>query len=1072
MKFIADLHIHSHFSMATSKKLTPEHLDYWAKIKGIKIVGTGDFTHPGWTSELKEKLEPAEPGLFKLKDEYKLRNPVQENKANAPRFLLSAEISNIYKKKGKVRKIHNVILAPTFDVVDKIQQKLGQMNFNITSDGRPILGLDAKDLLDLCLEVSEDIFFIPAHIWTPWFSALGSKSGFNSIEECFEDLSKHIYALETGLSTDPALNWMCGILDRYTLVSNSDAHSPEKLGRNANLFDTEVNYYSITEALKTGDERFAGTFDMFPQEGKYHYDGHRKCKLCWDPVETMKHHHICPVCGKKVTVGVVNRIVELSDRTNIEERPNRKPFYSIIPLPEILAEIEGMGEHSKKIKKQYEQLIAKANSEFNILHFFSTDKIKEIGGQVLAEAIQRMRNHQVIIKEGYDGEYGEIKVFRPDESKLFEEESALFEISALPEIPQRNLLNFDLKQYQQLILSSLPSDIAAEAGSSYQIRETGILQGLNPEQAKAVKHEDGASVIVAGPGTGKTNVLTKRIAYLIREKNINPGNILAVTFTNQAAKEMLGRTRQLLEQHPEKKEPHISTFHALGYSILKNYYREKNKNNIHIIDDNDKQFILQSLYPKKNKTELRHYSQQITNIKQKVIVHGEIEDETTRRMFEKYSAELQKNHLFDLDDLIYKPLLILNQDKQLLEKLQQQFQWILVDEYQDINEAQYRFIQTLTGHPSANINVIGDPNQAIYGFRGSSMKTINQFIEDFPHAKIYKLNLSYRCTNSILKASGNILKEDDFLQGLDDGVRVKISDQPTDKSEAEYIAREIEKLAGGLRFFSMDSKVSGGETDPEIESLSDFAILCRTKAQMPVIEKGLNDHSIPYQKINEDEFFNHKITRVLLALLKYSRDPQNTLLRKIITNRVKVNPFLFHKLTLQHQDSNPAKFIEFLWDEFIAEKTNENSIVFEKIKLLANQSEGVENLIQNLSLGQPADLYEPATEKVSLMTIHAAKGMEFKCVFIAGCENGLIPYSLFKEPTTDHDEEKRLLYVGMTRAKSKLYLTHAKKRFFHGREFKLPQSPFLNLIEKQLTERSKSNYKKPDKDHGQMTLFG
>ncbi|MGM0407529.1 MAG: endonuclease Q family protein, partial [Bacteroidota bacterium] len=204
MKFIADLHIHSHFSMATSKKLTPEYLDYWAKLKGIKIIGTGDFSHPGWTAELKEKIEPAESGLFKLKEDYKLKSPIPENEINSPRFLLSAEISNIYKKNEKVRKIHNVILAPDFDVAEKMQRKLASMNFNITSDGRPILGLDAKYLLEICLDISEDILFIPAHIWTPWFSALGSKSGFNKIEECFDDLSNHIYALETGLSTDPA----------------------------------------------------------------------------------------------------------------------------------------------------------------------------------------------------------------------------------------------------------------------------------------------------------------------------------------------------------------------------------------------------------------------------------------------------------------------------------------------------------------------------------------------------------------------------------------------------------------------------------------------------------------------------------------------------------------------------------------------------------------------------------------------------------------------------------------------------------------------------------------------------
>ncbi len=1073
MKFIADLHIHSHFSMATSKKLTPEHLDYWAKLKGIKVVGTGDFSHPGWTAELKEKIEPAEPGLFKLKDEFKIKSPVPESNTNAPRFLLSAEISNIYKKNGKVRKIHNVILAPNFEVVDKIQQKLSHMNFNITSDGRPILGLDAKHLLEMCLEISDKFFFIPAHIWTPWFSALGSKSGFNSIEECFEDLSKHIYALETGLSTDPALNWMCSFLDRYTLISNSDAHSPEKLGRNANLFDTDVNYYSITEALKTSDERFSGTFDMFPQEGKYHYDGHRKCKVCWDPVQTMKHHSICPVCGKKVTVGVVNRIVELSDRVNIEERPNRKPFYSIIPLSEILAEIEGVGEKSQKVKKQYEQLIAKAGSEFNILHFLPVEQLKEMGGEVLSEAIQRMRNHQIIIKEGFDGEYGEIKVFHPDESKIFKDKSALFETTNLPEIPQRKLLNFDLQQFQKLKAINKSSDIAAEPETMYITKQEGLLQGLNPEQAKAVKHDKGPAIILAGPGTGKTNVLTRRIAYLVKEKQIKPENILAVTFTNQAAEEMLSRTQKLLEQKMDLEKLHISTFHALGYSILNDYYRGKNQNSIHIINDEDKFFMLQYLFPEKKKTELKHWKQKITEIKQKGLFPDDIEHETTRTLFEQYSAELQKNHLFDLDDMIYEPLLILRKDEMLLQKLRQRFQWIMIDEYQDINDAQYQLIKLLSTNENQHITVIGDPNQAIYGFRGSNSKYISRFIEDFPKAAIYKLNLSYRCTKNILKASGNILKEDNFLQGLDDGLQIKVSTQQTDKSEAEYIAREIESLSGGLRFFSMDSNVSNGEKDTEIESLSDFAILCRTKAQMAAIEKALHDHSIPCQKINEDEFLKHRITRVLINLLKFSGEPENLFLRNKITSQLNINPILLDKIHNQSNDLQLNEYLNFLWTEFIVNKTDEDQRIFDKFKhLAAKYRNEPKNFIKHITLGQPADLYQPEIEKVSLMTIHAAKGLEFTCVFIAGCENGLIPYSLFKEQKTDNDEEKRLLYVGMTRAKTMLYLTHAKKRFLKGRELQLPKSPFLGLIEKQLTEQTKSDYRKTDKNHGQLSLFG
>jgi len=272
MRFIADLHIHSHFSRATSKLLTPEYLDYYAGLKGIKVVGTGDFTHPGWLSELKEKTAADGYGFLRLKKEYKTDTPFRNSDT---RFLLTAEISNIYKRNGKVRKVHNVILSPDFEEAEKINHRLINLGGNLTSDGRPILGLDSRNLLEIVLECSEDNYFIPAHIWTPWFSMLGSKSGFDAPEECFADLTKYIHTIETGLSTDPPMNWLCSFLDNFTLVSNSDSHSPEKLGRNANIFNTDLSYNSLIEALKNGNpEKFQGTIDLFPEEGKYHYDGH------------------------------------------------------------------------------------------------------------------------------------------------------------------------------------------------------------------------------------------------------------------------------------------------------------------------------------------------------------------------------------------------------------------------------------------------------------------------------------------------------------------------------------------------------------------------------------------------------------------------------------------------------------------------------------------------------------------------------------------------------------------------------------------------------------------------------
>lgn len=412
MKFIADLHIHSHYSLATSKQLAPEYLAKWAKIKGIKVVGTGDFSHPSWLKELREKTEPAENGLFKLKQKFAINDELNSAPENEPRFILSAEISCIYKKNGKTRKVHNVVLSPDFETVEKIQKSLQKIGANITSDGRPIIGMDSRDLLELCLEASDKIFFIPAHIWTPWFSVLGSKSGFDSIEECYEDLAGNIYALETGLSSDAPMNRLCGILDKYVLLSNSDAHSPEKLGRNANIFDCAVDYFEMTNALKNGDnKKFTGTIDMHPEEGKYHYDGHRKCGICWHPEETIKRGRICSVCGKEVTVGVLNRVVELADKKVPGKRLGDFSCVHIIPLKEMLAEMLGAGVNSKKITASYNELIKANNTEFDILLNLPIEKISETAGTTgIRDAIKKMRAEEVEISHGYDGEYGKIKI--------------------------------------------------------------------------------------------------------------------------------------------------------------------------------------------------------------------------------------------------------------------------------------------------------------------------------------------------------------------------------------------------------------------------------------------------------------------------------------------------------------------------------------------------------------------------------------------------------------------------------------------------------------------------------------
>ena len=408
MYYIGDLHIHSRYSRATSKDCTPEHLDLWARRKGIHIVGTGDFTHPAWREELKEKLEPAEDGLYVLKDGYRIKeDPVPGGKI--PRFVVTGEISSIYKKNGKTRKVHSLILLPGLEDAERISARLEQIG-NIHSDGRPILGLDCRDLLEIVLELCPRAVYVPAHIWTPHFSMFGAFSDFDSVEECFEDLTSYIHAVETGLSSDPPMNWRVSALDRFQLISNSDAHSPAKLGREANLFDIPLSYEGLYRAIQTG-EGLGGTIEFFPEEGKYHMDGHRKCGLRLTPSETVKYNGKCPVCGRKITIGVSHRIGELADRPEGYVKPGAKPFESLVPLPEVIGASVGRGAAGVKVQREYRRLLAELGPEFEILRNIPPEDIRRAAGDRVAEGIQRLRNGQVECVPGFDGEYGVIRLF-------------------------------------------------------------------------------------------------------------------------------------------------------------------------------------------------------------------------------------------------------------------------------------------------------------------------------------------------------------------------------------------------------------------------------------------------------------------------------------------------------------------------------------------------------------------------------------------------------------------------------------------------------------------------------------
>lgn len=1060
MKYIADLHIHSKYSIATSKQLDPEHLDLWARIKGITVLGTGDFTHPKWTAELREKLVPAEPGLWRLSEEYQLADEIPAMSADKPvRFVFSSEISTIYKRGEKTRKVHHVILAPDFETVEKIQTRLGKIG-NITSDGRPILGLDSRNLLEIALEANPEILFIPAHIWTPWFSALGDKSGFDSIEACYGDLSEHIFAIETGLSSDPAMNWRCSFLDRYTILSNSDAHSPEKLGREGNLFDTELSYPALREAIRTGD-KFQGTVEFYPEEGKYHHDGHRKCNVSLTPAETEAHGGLCPVCGKKVTVGVLNRVWQLADRTDGQERSQRHPFRSLIPLKEVLGEILNVGPNSKKVARHYHALIDQCGSEFDVQLHQPLDQIRAVGGDVIAEAVERMRSGRVHVHAGYDGEFGVIKVFTEQERRALGDQRLLFADLAAPK-----------KKVSALVPRAVPR--AAQRQASYERPPCppdapvlqGPLAGLNREQISATTHGEGPAMVIAGPGTGKTRVLTCRIAHLIAEHRVEPHHILAVTFTHKAAGEMRERLGTLLR--PEQAQAlHVGTFHALGYGWL----REQVSLALTIIDTDEKEAILASLGVERQ--DAGRVATLISAAKQQLMLPQHVADEGLAPHYWDYQNLLSENDLVDLDDLICRATRLLLDDSKIATTYRERYRWIMVDEYQDVNYAQYRMIRSLCQSGQANLFVIGDPNQAIYGFRGADIRYIEHFRTDWPNATQYALKTSYRCPQTVLRASGQILPGPEaFLTGLQPGVKLQLAQQPSDRAEAEFIARTIERDMGGLRFFSLDSHIADGHSHDETRSLDDFAILVRTGAQMPTLEKALNDHAIPHQIVGRTPLHRQEPIRSILDVTRLALTPEVPLLADRL---VKSGTLTAEQRAELHLDPTEpaAKALRHIVACAFPHAIEEFPLLLRDLYDTAEQSGApIADFVQILRLGTPADVYRPRVERVTLMTLHAAKGLEFPCVFIAGCEEGLLPYALHPGREADPAEERRLLYVGMTRAQHRLTLTWAQSRHLHGRRLELTGSPFLDAIEKELVEHTQQDYRRTRKKvDDQMKLF-
>lgn len=1237
MKFLADLHIHSHFSIATSKDCDPEHLFMWACLKGITLVGTGDFTHPGWREELGQKLIPAEEGLYRLRPEHE-----QDILAQLPkcchadiRFILSSEISSIYKRGGKTRKVHNCILVPSFKDAEGISDRLDEIG-NIKADGRPILGLDSHDLLEIMLEKAPDGIFIPAHIWTPHFSLFGAYSGFDTVEECFGDLSSHILALETGLSSDPPMNWRLSALDKYTLVSNSDAHSPRNLAREANLFDCTLSFSVIRSALKDkGNGLFLGTVEFFPEEGKYHYNGHRNCGIRLTPEETRELNGICPKCGKQLTLGVMHRVVELADRPSGFVPEGVLSFKSIIPLPEIIADYKGCGKNTRKVEESYFGLLQQFGPEWKILTQIPIDELERYTGAALANGIRRIREAKVEIKPGFDGQYGTITLFTEEERRGYRTQISLF--SKRPESskadggeeeggtkifsgkPIKQLSLFAERAGEEILIpkahprpplvvdyikdeitidindrkvTPLPQNGDGEMksepgllsskkthGESYKkqhgalsegLQEVSPLSKLNPGQMKAVISSGGPALVIAGPGTGKTMTLVSRIAYLINERGIAAERILTITFTNKAAKEVRERIEKILPNNGTS--PFIGTFHHLCLWLLKQF--DPNPGFI-LFHTYDSLGLVEHLLKDKGFRVDKNPRDCLQAISRLKVREGngadtEINAQSIYPLYEAYQRGLLRYNAYDFDDLLIKAVELLKKDADAVRSMKDRFRHILVDEFQDLNLIQFQLVKLLATGEGDGLFVIGDPNQAIYGFRGANNTLFYKLQKTFEGAQLHNLEINYRSTPQIIKSALSMISENPQPLSISlnlksvrgDGPLIKLVESASEKMEAIAIVKEITALVGGIDMLQAHGETDrkpgkGGNryNDSPVQSqkmaynkntamqtesvrgeytFSDFAILYRTASQADILEECLLKEGIPYRISGQQGIMERPLVRQMLALLKWCCNPsdEHALIislglplfpkTKGLTSRIidlmiygkgeDVNIEPDTKKTLgilkgyreNIQKTTPSDFIGAIIEDMKdipLKKGDEKEI--KKVLLLAGEFENIQEIIQGVSLYREADISwrgkrnAMATEMVSLSTIHAAKGLEFPVVFICGCEDGLIPYRHMTgssipghvrneddpplpcpdnqiphaihvtssgdnpseakqelipanvdraDETTDLEEERRLLYVGITRAKERLYLSWSKNRRIYGKRGKRELSPFIKDI--------------------------
>ena len=1047
--YIADLHIHSSYSRATAKNITPEVLELWGRKKGIKLIGTGDFTHPEWRRELGERLQPLGNGLYKLRDEYiqeKEKYKCCGDKVDDSRFVITGEISSIYKQDGKVRKVHSLIILPSLDDAQKISARLENIG-NIHSDGRPILGLSCRDLAEIVFDTCPKAIYVPAHIWTPHFSMFGAFSGFDTVEECFKDMSGEIHAVETGLSSDPVMNRRVSMLDNYQLISNSDAHSPSKLGREATIFSGELSYDGLYAGIRKGEGLF-GTIEFYPEEGKYHLDGHRKCRLSLSPSETESYKGICPVCGKKITIGVLHRVEELADRGDDYRHPQAKPFESLMPLNEVIGASWGKSPESAKVKECCEEMLSFLGPEFFILREAPISDIKTAAGGSVAEGIKRLREGKVILKAGFDGEYGKVSLFTDDELKNSEGQLSFFGMT------QR-----ETEESKESIKESEKTKSIEKIKKTEAAKNTGdVASVLNERQLLVVKSRSEVTAVSAGPGTGKTKTLVEAIIERVEERGVKPSEITAFTFTKKAAGELKERLNRRLKSRSRYIK--TGTIHSICLDLLKRACKD-----CEIADEFvAKGYALEAVEAFGLSLSVRDFLKEISLIKNT----GEEYLETTdisnmKEAYHYYNRRLKENGLMDFDDILISctELLHTKEGRKLKGKA---FSYIFTDEFQDIGRLEYEVIKALF-EGGKELFVIGDSDQSIYGFRGADANIFLRLKEDFPNLNLIRLNINYRSEPDIVEASRVLISdnpggqrellsakeaigsaaeeaEGDKEQGSkernseernsEDGNAIEIARAESGLSEAIFIARKINELVGGIDMLDRDLR---GNDPEKTRSFSDIAVLYRSNYQAGLIEKALRKEGIPYIVSGREDFLLEESVRACVQFFKYvflGDEGAGELYLNIMSGLKK------NALSEVILEGERDKYIESVksagkavpcdiisaWAEASGLSKDEG---IEKLMNCALFYTDMEEFLTDLSMGEESDISRVgkkgySADAVRLSTVHGAKGLEFPVVFIFGADERNLP-----EEEAELFEERRIFFVAMTRAKEKLYICTAEK---------------------------------------------